>query len=268
MNTEARIECVDDTQRATPRRIALVTGASRGIGRAICAALAAQGCEVAVNYVHSPELAEATVELCQQTAAHAGHQGSRFVAVQGDVATVEGCESLFQQTVDVLGAPDILVNNAGITRDNLILRMSIEDFESVLDVNLRSAFLLSKLATRPMIKKRYGRIINISSIVGVRGNAGQANYASSKAGLIGLTQSLAKELGSRAITVNAIAPGFIETRMTESLSPAQRDELSASISLRRIGTPEEVAHAVAFLASDAASYITGHVLAVDGGLTL
>ena len=252
----------------SPCRVALVTGGSRGIGRAICVALAEQGCAVAVNYSSNPAQADETVALCREAAVAAGHRDTAFISVHGDVATAEGCEALYQRTVDELGAPDVLVNNAGIARDNLILRMSVEDFDAVINVNLRAAFILSKLAARAMVKKRFGRIINISSVVGLAGNAGQANYAASKAGLLGLTKTLAKELGGRSITVNAIAPGFIKTSMTDALNDEVRNSLTATLSLKRLGTPEDIAPAVAFLASDAAGYITGQVLSIDGGMAL
>jgi len=257
-------------QEITPveTRVALVTGGSRGIGRAICVALAAQGCSVAINYASNAVQAEETAALCAAAAAEAGFSEPRFIVVGGDVATEEGCEKIYRQTTTELGAPDILINNAGIVRDNLIMRMSVEDFDAVIDVNLRAAFLLSKHAARSMTKKRFGRIINVSSVVGIAGSAGQANYASSKAGLIGLTKSLAKELGSRSVTVNAVAPGFIETDMTDVLNEQVRSDLMDRIALKRLGKPEDIAASVAFLATDAAAYITGHVLTIDGGMAL
>ncbi len=249
-------------------RVALVTGGSRGIGRALCVALAETGTSVAINYAQGAAAAEETACLCREAAERAGWSDTRFITVGGDVATQDGCEGIFQETADALGAPDILVNNAGITRDNLILRMSLEDFDAVLATNLRSAFILSKLAARPMAKKRFGRIINISSVVGIAGNAGQANYAASKAGLIGLTKTLAKELGSRFVTVNAVAPGFIATSMTDVLSEEVKAELISRTSIPRLGNPEDIASLAVFLASDQAAYITGQVISVDGGMAL
>ncbi|MDR2108332.1 MAG: 3-oxoacyl-[acyl-carrier-protein] reductase [Coriobacteriales bacterium] len=253
---------------AAPRRVALVTGGSGGIGRAICVALAAQGCDVAIAYTRQSEKAAATAASCRTVAAAAGFYNTRFIGISGDVANRKDCELIFAATTEQLGAPDILVNNAGITRDNLVLRMSVEDFDAVLDVNLRAAFILSRLAARQMIRRRFGRIINIASVVGLTGNAGQANYAASKAGLIGLTRSLARELGSRQVTVNAVAPGFIQTRMTAELDDKRHEELLGSLSIKRVGHAEDVAAAVAFLAGAQASYITGQVLAVDGGMTM
>ena len=229
-------------------RTAVVTGGSRGIGRAVCIQLAKQGCNVVVNYCHGEAAAAETVALCKAENANA-------VAVQADVSTAEGCKALFEQAVNAFGRVDILVNNAGITRDNLILRMSEEDFDAVLNANLKGAFLCCKEAARRMVRQRWGRIVNLSSVVALRGNAGQTNYAASKAGLIGLTKSLARELASRNVTVNAVAPGFIETDMTAALPEAVRAEMAKGIPAGRAGKPEDVANAVAFFAAEQSSYL-------------
>ena len=241
-------------------RTAVVTGGSRGIGRAVCVQLARQGCHVVVNYCHGEAAAE-TVSLCRAL-------GAQAVAVQADVSTAEGCKKLFEEAANAFGRVDILVNNAGITRDNLILRMSEADFDAVLDANLKGAFLCCKEAARRMVRQRWGRIVNLSSVVALRGNAGQTNYAASKAGLIGLTKSLARELASRNVTVNAVAPGFIETDMTAALPEAVRTEMAKDIPAGRAGQPEDVANAVAFFAAEQSSYLTGQVLCVDGGMAM
>ena len=242
-------------------RTAVVTGGSRGIGRAVCVQLARQGCHVVVNYCHGEAAAAETVSLCRA-------EGAQAVAVQADVSTAEGCKKLFEEAVNAFGRVDILVNNAGITRDNLILRMSEADFDAVLDANLKGAFLCCKEAARRMVRQRWGRIVNLSSVVALRGNAGQTNYAASKAGLIGLTKSLARELASRNVTVNAVAPGFIETDMTAALPEAVRTEMAKDIPAGRAGQPEDVANAVAFFAAEQSSYLTGQVLCVDGGMAM
>ena len=242
-------------------RAAVVTGGSRGIGRAVCVALAKQGCNVVVNYCHGEAAAAETAALCKEL-------GVEAVTVQADVSTAEGCKKLFEEAVNAFGRVDILVNNAGVTRDNLILRLSEEDFDTVLNANLKGAFLCCKEAARRMVRQRYGRIVNLSSVVGLRGNAGQTNYSASKAGLIGLTKSLAKELASRNVTVNAVAPGFIDTDMTAVLPDKAKEAILSSIPMARLGAAEDVASAVAFLASDEAGYITGQVLAVDGGMSM
>ena len=242
-------------------RAAVVTGGSRGIGRAVCVALAKQGCNVVVNYCHGEAAAAETAALCKEL-------GVEAVTVQADVSTAEGCKKLFEEAVNAFGRVDILVNNAGVTRDNLILRLSEEDFDTVLNANLKGAFLCCKEAARRMVRQRYGRIVNLSSVVGLRGNAGQVNYSASKAGLIGLTKSLAKELASRGVTANAVAPGFIETDMTNALPEAARNAMAAGIPAGRPGLPEEVARAVAFFAREDAGYITGQVLCVDGGMAV
>ena len=242
-------------------KCAVVTGGGRGIGRAVCLALAAQGADVVVNYAGSAEAAGETAKACRAL-------GVRAIAVQADVADEAQAAALVETAVRELGGVDILVNNAGITRDGLLLRMSEEDFTRVLDTNLKGAFHCMKAACRGMMRRRAGRIVNISSVVGVRGNAGQANYAASKAGLIGLSKSAAKELASRDITVNCIAPGFIDTAMTAALPEAVKEKLLAEIPMGRFGAAEDVAAAAAFLASDAAAYITGQVLCVDGGMAM
>lgn len=242
-------------------RVALVTGASRGIGRAIAIALAEDGHDVAVNYSTSPGPAAEVVSEIES-------KGGRASAHGADVSDTGAVESMVKEVNEGLGPIEILVNNAGITADNLLLRMSPEDFDRVLAVNLRSAFLCTRLAVKTMLKARWGRIISIASVAGITGNPGQANYAASKAGLIGFTKSVAKEVGSRGITANVIAPGFIETDMTGALGEEARTLVLGSVSLGRFGQPEEVAAAVAFLASDRAGYITGQVLAVEGGLAL
>jgi 3-oxoacyl-[acyl-carrier protein] reductase len=242
-------------------RVALVTGGSRGIGRAIATALARAGASVVVNYRGNQAAADETV------AAIVGAEG-RAVAIQADVSQPADVDRLFKETIDRLGKIDILVNNAGITRDNLLLRMKDEDFDAVLDTNLRGLFLCTRAALRPMTRARYGRIINITSVVGLMGNPGQANYAAAKAGIIGFTKSVAREMASRSITANAIAPGYIETELTGVLDEKLRGAILEAVPLGRLGTPEDVAGLVCFLASDAASYITGQTLTVDGGMVM
>ena len=240
-------------------RVALVTGGSRGIGAAICEELAAAGATVAVNYARNAEAAD---EVCGRIAAGGGIAH----AVQGDVASADGAAALVALVESDIGPIDALVNNAGITRDDLIMRLSEEDWRDVIDTNLGGAFFTCRALSRPMLKRRQGAIVNISSIVGVHGNAGQTNYAASKAGLIGLTKALAKELGGRGIRVNAIAPGYIATELTNALPEQARDAILANTPLGRLGDPSDVARAVRFLCSDASAFITGDVLAVDGGL--
>ncbi len=241
-----------------PASAALVTGASRGIGRACALALAKEGFHVAVNYRQGSAQAEAVVQEIADA-------GGNAVALQGDVGVPGEAEHLVQAVTQAFGRIDVLVNNAGITRDNLVLRMSDADFDDVLATNLAGAFRLVRAALKPMLRQRYGRIINISSIAGLVGNPGQANYSAAKAGMLGLTRSVAKEVASRNITVNAVAPGLIDTEMSSDIKG--REALVASIPLGRAGTPEDVAAAVAFLARPEAAYITGVTLPVDGGLT-
>ncbi len=240
-------------------KVALVTGASRGIGRAIALDLARKGADVVVNYAGNAALAEEVVGMIQE-------MDRKSMAIQADVANREQVEAMIATTIKEFGALHILVNNAGITRDQLILRMKEEDWDRVLDTNLKGAFHTIKAVTRQMMKQREGRIINISSVVGVAGNAGQINYSASKAGLIGLTKTAARELAARNITVNAVAPGYIESDMTDQLSDEIKNELFKQIPLGRLGKPEDVSALVTFLASDAASYITGQVFHVNGGM--
>lgn len=251
-----------DQSTSSPRfagKVAIVTGGSRGIGTAIVRRLVAEGASVAFTYNASAASAEAIV-------AELGEE--RCLAVRCDVGADEDVAALIEATLGRWGKIGILVNNAGITRDTLTLRMSRDDFEAVIRTNLTGAFLLSKGVMMPMMKERWGRIINIASVVGLIGNAGQANYVASKAGLIGMTKSMAREIASRNITVNAVAPGFIETDMTEALTEAQKTAITTQIPLGRIGSAGDVAAAVAFLASEDASYITGQVFAIDGGMTM
>lgn len=240
-------------------KTALVTGGSRGIGRAICLTLAKAGVNIVTCYAGGAQAAEETVALCKE-------QGVAADALQADVKSEADVEKLFAFVTETYGGLDILVNNAGVTRDNLMMKMSSDEFDTVVDTNLKGTFYTMKLASKLMLKKRAGRIINISSVVGVHGNAGQANYAASKAGVIGMTKSAAKELGKRGITVNAVAPGFIETDMTAALSDAVKAECAKTIPMNKFGTAENVADAVCFLASDRAAYITGNVILVDGGM--
>jgi len=242
-------------------KVAVVTGASRGIGRAIALKLAEEGAKVVVNYSGSQAKAEEVVAMIQEN-------GGEAIAVQASVSQTEEVTALMDAAVKTYGSLDILVNNAGITRDNLIMRMKEDEWDDVLNTNLKGVFLCTKAVTRQMMKQRAGRIINISSIVGVAGNAGQANYVAAKAGVIGLTKTTAKELASRNILVNAIAPGFIETEMTDQLPEDIKQGMLTQIPLAKLGQPEDIAKAVAYLASDDANYMTGQTLHIDGGMVM
>lgn len=246
------------------RRVALVTGASRGIGRAVAHALARDGHSLVLNCS-----SERSLPAAEELAAELGRAyGAEAIAHAADVSRAEGADGLVEAALERFGRVDVLVNNAGITRDGMLLRMSDEDFDRVLAVNLRGTFLMCRRAGKQMLRQRSGRIVNMASIVGLAGNAGQANYAASKAGVIGLTKTVARELGSRGITANAVAPGFIETDMTASLPEKVLEGAASRISLGRLGKAEEVAELVAFLASDRAAYITGQVIGIDGGMSL
>lgn len=240
-------------------RTAIVTGGSRGIGRAVCRKLAEHSMNIVMNYSANADAAEEAADVCRSL-------GARVVTVQGRVAVPEDCDRIVQEALDAFGQVDVLVNSAGITRDNLLLRMSEEDFDQVIAVNLRGTFRMMKAVARPMMRKRYGRIINLSSIVGEMGNAGQVNYAASKAGVNGMTKAFAKEIAGKGITVNAVAPGFIDTDMTRALSREAAESLKARIPMGRLGTPEDVAHVISFLASEEAGYVTGQVIGVNGGM--
>ena len=242
-------------------RVAFITGATRGIGRQIAITLAESGCDIAVNYrTENDDLKSIKQEIESNNV--------KFLAVQGDVSNYEDCERCVKEIIAEFGQIDILVNNAGITRDTLLMRMKKEDFEQVINVNLVGTFNVTKNVIPYMLKARSGRIVNISSVVGISGNAGQTNYAASKAGIIGFTKSLAKEVASRGVLVNAVAPGFIQTQMTEVLKDEVKEEIAKTIPLKRMGTAQDVANVVKFLTSEDSSYVTGQVLHVDGGMLM
>ncbi len=242
-------------------KTALVTGASRGIGRAIALRLAAEGANIAINYAGNTAKAEETKAAIEAV-------GGKAALFQADVSDSAQVEQMVASVLETFGSLDILVNNAGITRDGLLMRMKEEDFDAVLDTNLKGIFHVTKAVTKIMMKQRSGRIVNMASVVGIIGNAGQTNYAAAKAGVIGFTKSAARELAARGITVNAVAPGFIATDMTAAMPEKAKEATLAAIPLRRMGTPEDVANAVLFLVSDQAAYITGQVVKVDGGMVM
>lgn len=243
------------------KQTAIVTGGSRGIGRAVAVRLAKDGMNLVINYRGNSAAAEETERMCREL-------GAEVLLVQGDVSRAEDCEKLAAQAKEAFGRVDVLVNNAGITRDGLLARMTEEDFRAVLDVNLVGPWNMMKAVNRIMMKQRYGRIVNLSSVTGLMGNMGQTNYAAAKAGILGMTKSYAREVASRGITVNAVAPGFIDTDMTEAMPEGAKDKIITGITMGRTGKPEDVAEAVAFLASEQAGYITGEVLRVDGGMAM
>ena len=243
------------------KQTAIVTGGSRGIGRAVAVRLAKDGMNLVINYRGNSAAAEETERLCREL-------GAAVLLVQGDVSCAEDCEKLAAQAKEAFGRVDVLVNNAGITRDGLLARMTEEDFRAVLDVNLVGPWNMMKAVNRIMMKQRYGRIVNLSSVTGLMGNMGQTNYAAAKAGILGMTKSYAREVAGRGITVNAVAPGFIDTDMTEAMPEGAKDKIITGIPMGRTGKPEDVAEAVAFLASEQAGYITGEVLRVDGGMAM
>ncbi len=242
-------------------RVAIVTGGGRGIGRAIVARLGQEGANVAIFYRSNDAAAEETAQKVRDA-------GTRCELFKGDVASAEDVQALFKGVSDAFGRVDILVNNAGITRDNLMMRMKEDEFDEVLRTNLKGTYLCTRAALRPMVRARWGRIVNVGSVVGLVGNAGQANYAASKAGMIGFTKSVAREVAQRGITVNAVAPGYVETELTGGLPEGVKDQILAQVPSGRFGEPEEVAEVVAFLSGEGAGYITGQTIAVDGGMTM
>ena len=242
-------------------KVALITGGSRGIGRAIALKLSKEGYDIAISYINNDERAKGVIEEIEKN-------NVKALAIKADVSKEEEVDKMMEKIKEQLGTIDVLVNNAGITRDNLLLRMKTVDWDQVMDTNLRGVYLCTKAVARGMMKKRYGKIVNITSVVGISGNAGQGNYSASKAGVIGFTKSIAKELGSRGININAVAPGFIETAMTHVLDEDIKEEMIKTIPLNRVGKPEDVANLVAFLCSKESDYITGQIIHVDGGMLM
>ena len=242
-------------------RVAIVTGGSRGIGRAIATELAEEGAKVVINYAGNDKAAEETAELCRS-------YGAEVLLVKGNVASAEDCERVVKETVNTFGRVDILVNNAGIIKDNLLMRMDDEDFDKVININLKGTYLMMKAVSRIMMKQRYGRIVNMASVSGIMGNIGQINYSASKGGVISMTKTFAREIATKGVTVNAVAPGFIATDMPASMGEGVLDEMKKSIPVKRVGKPEDIANAVKFFASESSEYITGQVLCVDGGMCM
>ncbi len=239
----------------------IITGGARGIGKAAALKLASLGANLVINYLGNDKAASETEEACKQL-------GAKILLIKGDVASAEQCEKIAAAALERFGRIDVLINNAGITRDGLLMRMEEKDFDSVINTNLKGTFLMTKAVSRQMLKQRYGRIINMASVVGITGNQGQANYSASKAGVIGLTKSFALEVAAKGITVNAVAPGFIETDMTDAMTDAAIEAAKALIPAKRMGSPEDVAEVIAFLASEQSGYITGQTVCVDGGMCM
>ncbi len=239
----------------------IITGGARGIGKAAALKLGSLGANLVINYLGNDKAASETEEACKQL-------GAEILLIKGDVASAEQCEKIAAAALERFGRIDVLINNAGITRDGLLMRMEEKDFDSVINTNLKGTFLMTKAVSRQMLKQRYGRIINMASVVGITGNQGQANYSASKAGVIGLTKSFALEVAAKGITVNAVAPGFIETDMTDAMTDAAIEAAKALIPAKRMGSPEDVAEVIAFLASEQSGYITGQTVCVDGGMCM